>query len=112
MSFPEETVVVRHHEPTGETDAYGAPITETVEETVEGVLVAPGADADLGEDRPAGVEVAWTLYFPKAYAADLERADVEVRGEWCRVIGKPGAYDPSFCPTDWNRKVNVEAIHG
>lgn len=112
MSFPTETVRIIRHEPTGEADAYGAPITETVEEQVEGVLVAPGADADLGEDRPEGVEIKWTLYVPKTYLGDLERCEVEVRGELCRVVGKPGWYAPDWCPTGWNRTVGLEAVHG
>lgn len=111
MSFPGETVTVRVYEKTGR-DAYGAAVKEPKEEAVANVLVAPGATADLGEDRPEGVEIAYTLYFPKAYTGDLENADISVRGEWFSVSGSPKCYEPGFCPTEWNRSVEVEVTHG
>lgn len=111
MSFPGETVTVVTHVETG-TDRHGAKVTEPVETPVENVLVAPGALSDLGEDRPDGVEVKYTLQFPKTFAGTLEGADVIVRGEPCPVIGHPDAYNAAWCPTQWNRTVEVGGTHG
>ena len=111
MSFPVETVTVRRYEKVSE-DPYGAPVSEPEETPVDHVLVAPGARADLGEERPEGVEINFTLYFPKTYTESLEGAQVCVRGEWYHVIGHPDVYDASWCPTDWNRVVEVSATHG
>lgn len=111
MSFPGETVTVRRHVQVS-ADAYGAPVTEPEEETVPNVLVAPGAVADLGEERPEGVAIVYTLYFPKTYEASLEGTEVEVRGEWYHVVGVPDSYDAGFCPTEWNRVAEVSGTHG
>lgn len=111
MSFPGETVTVRRHFEVSQ-DEYGAPVTESEETQVPNVLVAPGARADLGEERPEGVEINFTLYFPKTYEESLEGTDVEVRGDWYRVVGVPDTFDAGFCPTEWNRVAEVTATHG
>lgn len=106
-----ETVQVKTFEVTG-FDRFNAPQTSEVVETVDNVLVAPGSTQDLGEDRPLGVEVKYTLYFPKTYGKTLENAEICVRGEWLKTIGFSDVYDPSFCPTDWNMTVEVGEAHG
>lgn len=106
-----ESVTVRTFSEAGE-DAYGAPVKEPQEETVENVLVAPGARADLDEKRPEGVEVHYTLYFPKTYGGSLEGAEVCVRGEYLRVVGHPDRFEASVCPTDWNMVCEVGGTHG
>lgn len=111
MSFPGEVVTVRHHAQAGR-DPYGAPTTEPEEEEVSNVLVAPGALADLGAERPEGIEIRYTLYFPKTYTQSLEGADINVRGEWLRVVGHPDAFVAAWCPTDWNQVVEVADTHG
>lgn len=109
-----EEVTIRTHVQVG-TDPYGAPVTEPQEEAVENVLVAPGSLADLGEDRPEGVDVAYSLCIPRTYSGDLEGAEVQVRGEWLRVIGHPDRIDGfggRGCPTDWNMVCEVGTTHG
>lgn len=93
-------------------DPYGAPIKELVATPVANVLVAPGPSSDLGEDRPEGVDVKYTLQFPKTFKGALEGADVIVRGEKCHVIGHPDVYDAAWCPTSWNQTVEVGDTHG
>ena len=105
-----ETVTVITHVQEG-TDPFGAPTTQPQEKAVADVLVAPGATADLSEDRPEGVEVNYTLYFPKAFTGSLEGAEVVVRGERLRVIGHPDAFSAG-CPTSWNQVVAVGGSHG
>ncbi len=86
---------------------------EPAEETVENVLVAPGATNDMEAARPDGVAVALTLHFPKEYAASLEGCSVELPEPWegtYHVIGNPMPYMRS--PGQWNRPVEVEASHG
>lgn len=99
-----EAVVVETHRTVG-SDAYGSPIAEPSLEEVADVLVSPGALADLGEDRPEGVRIRYTLYFPKGYEGDLEGARVNVRGRWLYVIGRPDRYLQA--PTRWDMQVDV-----
>lgn len=86
---------------------------EPEEETVDNVLVVPGATADMEASRPDGVGVALTLHFPKTYAASLEGCSVRLPAPWegvFKVIGSPMPYMRS--PTAWNRPVEVEEAHG
>lgn len=106
-----ETVRVRTYQTVG-ADPYGAPITEPTEAEVPDVLVAPGPQADLGEERPEGVEVRYTLYLPKAFSGDLEGAEIEVRGEWLAVVGHPAPFDDAVCPTRWHMACEVGGTHG
>lgn len=109
-----ETVIVERDEPTGSVDPFGAPITAIAIETVENVLVAPGARTDVdGTNRPDGVGVAWTLHFPKPYAASLRGARVSVRGEPARpVIGDPKPYTAANTPGEWWMPVELEDVEG
>lgn len=107
-----ETVVVRKFA-EGEADPFGAVAQVAAEETVEDVLVQVGSTNDLtGSIRPDGVEVKFTLHFPKTYNVDLRGAQVQVRGEWYGVIGSPAWYTVENCPTKWNYPVEVSVING
>lgn len=88
---------------------------EPTEETVPDVLIAPGSTSDLDASRPNGVEVAYTLHFPKDYAETLEGCSVALPAPYSgtyRVIGNPSAYMNANTPGKWNRPVEVEAAHG
>lgn len=94
-------------------DELGEPTAaETSTEAVAGVLVAPGATADLDSTRPNGVTVAFTLHFPKTYAGDLKDAVVGVRGIDCKVVGDPQRYAESDTPGEWNMTVEVTRTDG
>ena len=100
------------HKVEGDPDELGAPTVAERRETVQNVLVCPGATVDAVESmRPDGVTVAYTLAFPKPYAADLRGAEVEVRGERFRVIGDPRPCELN-CPTAWWMRVEVERHDG
>ena len=98
------------------TDRLGEPIKTTPTETdVGNVLIVPGATSDLDATRPNGVNVAFTLYFPKTFEGDLRGCEVELSGEYAgtyRVIGEPYPYMYENTPTDWFMAVEVEACHG
>lgn len=90
---------------------YGTPTSETV----DNVLIAPGATSDLEAGRPEGVQVAYTLHFPKTYSASLEGCSVVLPAPWSgtyRVIGDPSPYMDENTPTPWHMPVEVEAAHG
>lgn len=107
-----EAVKVKTFDATG-TDPFGAPITVEKVEAVENVLVQPGACADVVEsNRPSGVSVKYTLHFPKTFEGDLEGAQIEVRGNWYDVIGRPDHYTLSNTPTQWWMPVEVGAVNG
>ena len=63
-------------------------------------------------NRPDGVTVAYTLYFPKAFTGCLDGAQVVVRGETFSVIGAPRRYPEVITPTQWNLKAEVERTDG
>ena len=98
------------------TDRLGAPIYgEPTPDAVDGVLVAPGATADLDASRPEGVTVAYTLHFPKGYDGPLEGCSVVLPSPWggtYRVIGDPRPYMDENTPTPWHMPVEVEEAHG
>lgn len=108
-----ETVLVRREVEVG-VDPFNSPITEWVEEEVRDVLVAPGARSDVVDStRPDGVEVQWTLHFPKSFVGSLRGAEVSVRGQApCPVIGDPQPYTIENTPTRWNRPVEVSRVDG
>lgn len=98
----------------GVADAFGSPVrSELARQLVSPVLVAPGPRQDVtASNRPDGVEVAFTLHFPKAFTASLRGCDVKVRGELFRVIGDPRTFTISDTPTLWNRVVEVSRVDG
>lgn len=85
------------------------------EESVDNVLVVPGATARHGGIQADGVTVAFTLHFPKEYTESLEGCSVKLPVPWDGtfvVIGDPRPYMNSNVPGPWNRPVEVEASHG
>jgi hypothetical protein len=99
----------------GEPDWSGNTVMELGDPVeVENVLVAPGEVADVTDsNRPDGVEVQQTLYFPKAYAGpSLKDAEVDAGLGFLKVIGVPSPYPPHLTPTDWNMTVKVGRIDG
>lgn len=99
--------------PVVEFDALGEPIErDSVDTTIEGVVVCPVATSDLDASRPDGVGVAYTLCFPKSFTASLKGCRVNVRGTEYRVIGDPQRYDPANTPGDWNLTVEVGRTDG
>lgn len=96
------------------TDPYGAPLpAETIWNTVENVLVAPGSSKDVtGQIRPDGIEVVYELHFPKTFDESLAGRQVEVRGEVFDVIGDPKPYTLENTPTQWWMPVEVRAVSG
>lgn len=108
-----EMVIVERMESPGE-DSFGDPLPGVwVPETVANVLVAPGARADLGSDRPEGVEVKWNLSFPKGYPPTLRGARIVIRGqEPCYVVGDPQHLTEDNVPGAWSMPVEVEDVRG
>lgn len=108
-----ETVVVERRQEVGR-DPGNAPIYEWVPETVDDVLVTPGASTDVIEsNRPEGVEVGWTLGFPRGYPATLRGARVSVRGqEPAPVIGDPQHLTDANTPGRWTMPVEIERTDG
>lgn len=99
----------------GAVDRLGNPTYTTTDETVGNVLVAPGSTEELDASRPAGVSVAYTLHFPKAYTGNLRGCTVTLPEPWAgtyRVIGDPRPYMDANTPTEWNRPVEVEDADG
>lgn len=94
-------------------DPFGSPIKQEQYVDVENVLVSPGVCSDLQDrNRPDGVNVKYTLHFPKTFAGSLEGCCVVVRGEKLDVIGHPERYTSANTPGDWNMPVEVGGTHG
>ena len=115
MMISGTTVTVVHPE-RGGVDRLGNPVVEfTLREQVGGVLVSPGATADMEAVRPEGVTVALTLHFPRGYVGSLAGCLLELPAPWAgtyRVIGDPKPYMDANTPTPWHMPVEVEAAHG
>ncbi len=109
-----ETVTVEVSRP-GETttDVHGNVVAgEWSTESVTGVLVAPGATADLESSRPEGARVDMTFHFPKSYTASLKGCLVTCGERAYRVIGDPQPYAEGNTPGPWGRAVECEAVDG
>lgn len=106
------------HAPTAATvDRFGNVESTWTSYTVDDVLIAPGATADLEASRPEGVQVAFTLHFPKTWTQPLEGCEVELPAPWdagnpYQVIGSPAAYMGENTPTRWHMQAEVESAHG
>ncbi|MDR1815647.1 MAG: hypothetical protein LBR00_03060 [Clostridiales Family XIII bacterium] len=113
-----ETVTVRYGSPGGGADPFNAEAAVEVSQDVENVLVQPGGGKDDFESvRPDGVQVDYTLLFPKlfVYGVDpqiLRGATVVVRGKECRVVGSPDVYGAEGCPTEWALSADVRRVDG
>ena len=110
------TVSVAYRTQSG-TDRFGNPTWAEASESVENVLIAPGATADLEASRPEGVTVAYTLHFPKGYTRDLTGCTVSLPAPWAnedgyRVVGEPRPYMDANTPGAWHMAVEVERAHG
>jgi hypothetical protein len=97
------------------TDRFGNAIYTSAKTTVDNVLVVPGATSELDVSRPEGVQVAYTLHFPKTFSASLEGCVIELPAPWTgtySVIGCPTPYIEVNTPTPWYMPVEIEAAHG
>lgn len=113
MISGEEVSVCRPTE--GRADPFGAASMKFDWESAEkvgNVLVAPGAASDLDETRPNGVEVAYTLYFPKSFEGSLRGCRVKVGGKEFSVVGDPRRYPERLTPGDWNMQAEVARVDG
>jgi len=108
-----ETVVVERRLEVGR-DPGNSPIYDLVSEVVEDVLVAPGPRNDVTDStRPDGVEVRFTLHFPKGYPETLRGARVSVRGGApLDVIGDPTHYTEANTPGEWSMPCEVGKVVG
>ena len=89
----------------------GAPTTQTVAD----VLVAAPTVDDMEAARENGITLAYTLHFPKSFAASLRGCTVTLPEPWAgeyRVVGDPRPYMDANTPTKWHMPVNVEAADG
>ena len=108
------TVTVRRPS-TSATDRFGNAVKTWTTETVNNVLVSPGATLDMEAARPEGVTVDLSLHFPKTYSNTLEGCQVVLPTPWAgtyNVIGAPTPYIDANTPTSWHLPVEVAAAHG
>ena len=90
----------------------GERVESTERETVQNVLVCPGATADsVANARPDADRVAFTLAFPKGYDKSLRNCRVVIGGREYRVMGDPQPCREN-CPTRWWMRVEVEQADG
>ncbi len=99
--------------PSVEHDELGESIIgEPSREEVGGVVVCPGPTSDLDATRPDGARVAFSVFFPKGYSADLRGCSVVVRGVTCEVVGWPQRYADEHAPGELNMVAEVVAVDG
>lgn len=92
--------------------ADGERVESTERETVDNVLVCPGATADGAADaRPDADRVAYTLAFPKGYDKSLRNCRVVIDGREFAVVGDPRPCRGN-CPTQWWLRAEAERVDG
>lgn len=90
----------------------GERVESTERETVQNVLVCPGATVDSATNaRPDADRVAYTLAFPKGYDKPLRNCRVVIGGREFAVMGDPQPCREN-CPTAWWMMVEVERVDG
>ena len=90
----------------------GERVESTERETVQNVLVCPGATADSATNaRPDTDRVAYTLAFPKGYDKSLRNCRVVIGGREYRVMGDPQPCREN-CPTRFWMQAEVECVDG
>lgn len=94
------------------TDPFGAPVTETEQETVAGVLPQPGSTSDLEASRLEGARVDMTFHFPRGYGKPLKGCSVIYDGKTYRVIGDPQPYVSEITPGAFSLTVETERVDG
>ena len=58
------------------------------------------------------MRVAFSVFFPKGYRADLRGCSVVVRGVTCEVVGWPQRYADEHAPGELNMVAEVVAVDG
>lgn len=90
----------------------GERVESTERETVQNVLVCPGATADSATNaRPDADRVVYTLAFPNGYDKPLRNCRVVIHGREYRVMGDPQPCRGN-CPTRWWMRTQVERVDG
>ena len=106
------TLTVKRPTVTGK-DPYDQDIITYQDELISGVLIAPAqTDDNLGEIRPDGAKVIYTLHIPKTYTGSLDGCLVCIGDETLKVIGKPRRLMQENTPTAWNMTVEVGWFYG
>ena len=83
-------------------------------EQVGNVLIAPGDQSNAaGSIRPDGIQIAYTLYFPRSWPyRSLRGASIRIDQADYRVVGDPRPYRAGISPTRWNLVVQVQGGDG
>lgn len=90
-------------------DAFGHPVYQDSEVSVENVLVAPTTATDaVSELDLTGRKAVYTLAIPKGDTHDWEDKEVHFFGQRWRVFGIPLEGIEGLIPLEWNKKVMVE----
>ena len=80
---------------------------------VDGCLWAPGTPEGLSIDRPEGVRLVATAYFPRGHGLRLRGAKVSLDGElWLDVVGDPMPYPDAACRGPWSTLVPLGRSDG
>lgn len=100
--------------PTGAKNKLNDPVYSEQTFSVAGCLVAPPQEPfDRVESAALDRDITIVrVHMPKSDATDISDSTFDYGGETFRVIGKPVAFMLENTPTQWNRYVKAEAIHG
>lgn len=102
------TVVLYERTQNGE-DAFGHPVYEENEVSVENVLVYPASVSEiLDMQNLTGKKAVYNLAIPKGDTHTWQDNRVEFFGTSWRVIGFPQMGIEENVPLDWNQKWMVE----
>ena len=95
------------------TDAFNAPVYEETETEVDNVLVAPSTETEITDTLTLyGRKAVYTLGLPKGDANVWKGNRVRFFDREWSVIGDVTQGIEALVPTEWHKKIRVEAVDG
>lgn len=94
-----------------EYDAFGNPLTSTVQISVDGCLIAPITEptSQREEQAMAQGKIQVRIHLPKTFDGDVSDSDVEWNGKTFHLDSDSVVFMDDNCPTKWNRYIRAEA---
>lgn len=115
MRMPKMTLYVRLRVKTGKDRLGNETWAYKPAQAVAGCMFAPSSSSNLDDERPEGVRISATAYFPRGWSDKLLKAHVSPNGDtWLEVVGEPMAYPSEMLPKafPFDCQIQLKTIDG